>query len=84
MSITPIAGASPAPALASDLLKGAEQIATFMFGDPAERRQVYHLASEVAPQDRLPVFRLGAVICARKSTLLAWVAEREAGGRAAS
>jgi hypothetical protein len=85
-STSPIAlatGLEAEPALADDLLRGAQEIAEFMFGDRTERRQVYHLASEVRAEDRLPVFRLGAILCARKSTLLAWVAKREAAGRAA-
>ncbi len=73
----------PPPALSDDLIQGAEGIADFIFGDPEEKRKVYHLASEVKPEDRLPIFKLGAIICARRSTLLAWIAERERGGRAA-
>lgn len=37
----------PAPAhdaLASDLLRGADEIAEFIFGDKAKRRRVFHLA----------------------------------------
>lgn len=60
--------------LADDILRGADKIAEFMFGDPGERRKIYHLAEK----SRLPVFRLGAVLCARKSVLLAWIAEQEA------
>ena len=43
-------------------------------------RKLYHLTSEVPEADRLPIFRLGGQICARKTTLLNWIAERE--GRA--
>lgn len=60
--------------LADDLLRGADQIAEFLFGDPGQRRKVYHLTE----CSRLPVFKLGAVLCARKSVLLAWIAEQEA------
>ena len=67
--------------LGDDLLLGATPIGNFMFGedDPkkAERR-VYHLASEVPPEDRPPIFRIGNLLAARKSRLLAWVEEREA------
>ena len=61
--------------LADDLLVGAMAIATFVFGraEAAERRRVYWLAET----DELPVFRLGSMICARKSTLLQHIAERE-------
>lgn len=56
-----------------DLLRGASQIADFICGDPKETRRIYHLVDT----QQLPHFRLGATICARKSTLLLWVAEQE-------
>ena len=59
--------------LAEDFLEGGGAIAQFMFGDRSKRRKVYHLIQKGA----LPVFRLGATICARPSTLVAWVAEQE-------
>ncbi len=62
-----------AESLANDVLRGAGQIATFLFGDVAARRRVYDLADSGA----LPVFRLGTTICARRSTLLAWIADQE-------
>lgn len=62
--------------LAVDLLRGANQIAGFLFGDPRLRRKVYHLAET----SRLPVFRLGSVLCARKSVLLEWIAQQEKRG----
>ena len=63
--------------LANDLLRGAAEIAEFIFGNPRHRRAVYHLAVEVKPESRMPVFRLGSFICARRSTLLRWIAEQE-------
>jgi hypothetical protein len=57
----------------ADLLEGANEIATFLYGSPKRRRTVYHLAEK----SRLPVFRFGAVLCARRSTLTAWIAEQE-------
>lgn len=68
---------STIPCLADDLLRGAADIASFVFGDPRQRRAVYHLAVEVKPEHRMPVFRLGNVICARRSTLLRWIGEQE-------
>lgn len=70
-------------ALADDLLIGAQAISRFMFGSDGqtETRRTYHLISEVAPEDRLPSFRCGGPkgpVYARKSTILAWIAEREA------
>ncbi|OJX78548.1 hypothetical protein [Magnetospirillum sp. 64-120] len=59
--------------LSTDLIEGADQIAIFMYGDAKKRRRVYHLAETSS----LPVFRLGNILCARKSTLLAWIAEQE-------
>lgn len=58
---------------ADDLLIGAESIAEFVFGDRKKRRKVYHLAAT----SHLPVFKLGSVICARRSVLLKWVQDQE-------
>jgi hypothetical protein len=58
---------------AQDLLRGAEEIAEFLFGDQKLRRQVYHLAAT----STLPTFKLGSMICARKSVLLKWVEDQE-------
>jgi hypothetical protein len=62
--------------LAHDLLRGADQIADFLFGDTTQRRQVYYLAET----SRLPVFRLGTKLCARRSVLMAWIASQEKRG----
>lgn len=59
--------------LARDLLRGADKIAEYVFGDSAQRRKIYHLAEK----SKLPVFRLGAVLCARKSSLISWIEEQE-------
>jgi hypothetical protein len=67
--------ASP-PSLGDDLLRGAEAIAEFLFGDRRERRKVYYLMGEASVQ--LPHFRLGTIICARKSTLVRWIEASEA------
>jgi hypothetical protein len=60
-------------ALADDLLRGADEIAAFIFGSRGSRRKVYYLAECT----RLPVFRLGSVLCARRSVLLNWIAGQE-------
>lgn len=68
--------AEPATAklcLADDLLRGAEYIAEFIFGDRRQRRKIYHMVETQS----LPTFRLGGILCARKSTLLRWIAEQE-------
>ncbi len=58
---------------ASDMLRGAEDIAEFLFGNRDQRRKVYHLAAS----SNLPVFKLGSMICARRSVLLKWIADQE-------
>lgn len=61
--------------LADDMLQGAAAIGSFMgLGE----RQVYH------QRNRLPVFKIGALLCARKSTLMRWIAEQEAKATGAS
>jgi hypothetical protein len=62
--------------LAQDLLRGADEIADFLFGDARQRRKVYHLAET----SRIPVFRLGSMLCARPSVLMAWIASQEGRG----
>jgi hypothetical protein len=65
--------ASDNASIANDLLKGADEIAAFIFGSRTKRRCVYHLVAH----SRLPIFRLGDLICSRRSTLLAWITEQE-------
>jgi hypothetical protein len=70
--------ADPPDTLADDLLQGAEAIALFMFGTTNAIRSVYRLSSEVEPEHRPPFFKLGtSTLCARKSAILRWVAEKE-------
>lgn len=59
--------------LAADILRGADELAEFLFGGRDQRRKVYHLAAT----SNLPVFKLGSMICARKSILLQWITEQE-------
>lgn len=63
--------------LADDLLHGADEIAEFIFGRRGSRRKIYYLA-ECA---RLPVFRLGTMLCARRTVLLRWIADMESRAR---
>lgn len=69
--------------LSGDLLEGAADIAKFVFGDQKKRRKVYHLADVARGADKLPCFRLGGILCARKSTLKQWIADRESASQAA-
>lgn len=69
------------PTLGDDLIYGAPGIATFMFGncEPRNLRRIYHLSSEVAPEHRIPIFKIGKRgIAIRKSTLLKYIAKRDA------
>ena len=63
----------PSPELANDLLRGTDEIAEFIFGKRGGRRKIYYLAET----SHLPVFRLGAVLCARRSVLMRWIAGQE-------
>ena len=63
----------PHQPLAGDVLCGADEIAEFIFGDRGNRRKIYYLCECT----RLPVFRLGSVLCARKSVLHQWISGQE-------
>lgn len=62
------------PSIASDLLEGADEVARFVFGSPQKRRRVYDLAA----RSEIPLFRVGRVLCGRRSTLRAWISAKEA------
>jgi hypothetical protein len=59
--------------LADDLLRGADEIAEFIFGVRGSRRKIYYLAET----SHLPVFRLGSMLCARRSVIERWIAGQE-------
>ena len=61
------------PELSDDILEGADAIARFIFGERGSRRKIYYLVET----SHLPVFRLGAVLCARKSVLMRWIEGQE-------
>lgn len=65
--------ATAEPCLADDLLRGAEDIAEFIFGDRRQRRKIYHIVET----SNLPTFRLGGILCGRKSVLMRWIAQQE-------
>jgi hypothetical protein len=67
----------PTSPLANDLLIGAKPIAEFVYGDPKKRRDVYRNPA------RLSIFRLGAQLAARKSTLRAEILALENAARLA-
>lgn len=64
------------PALADDLLSGAKAIALYLYGvdDETATRRVYHAAAKL----KLPTFRMGSTICARRSSILKWIERQEA------
>jgi hypothetical protein len=69
-------GAAEIP-FADDLLNGAAEIAEFFYGRPVTRekkRKVYYRAE----RKEFPIFHIGNQLCARKSTLRADIAKREA------
>jgi len=66
----------PPPDLSDDLLFGAASIAEFLFGADGDRRKVYTLLE--SGKNKLPFFRVGTTICARKSAILGSIAAREA------
>jgi hypothetical protein len=65
-----------APEFSKDLLLGAEEVATWMFG-PLKRRRLYHL---IETGRGIPTFRLGSKIAAQKSVLRAafWAQQKRA------
>jgi hypothetical protein len=61
------------PELGDNLLRGAKAIAGFVYGDEKMARKIFHLVAT----SRLPIFKLGSMICARRSVLLDWIKEQE-------
>lgn len=59
----------------AELLTGAGEIASFLFGanTPRTRRRIYHLVE----CGQIPIFRLGATLHARKSTLHRFIEVQE-------
>ncbi|MBF0562324.1 MAG: DNA-binding protein [Alphaproteobacteria bacterium] len=62
--------------VAKDMLNGASAIAQFLGW--TRRRLYYEAGSDRIRITRLPVFRIGATLSARKSSLLRWIADQEA------
>ena len=63
--------------ISDDILVGAGEISEFLFGNEKKRRRVYNLADSTQGSDKIPCFRMGALLCARKSTLRQWILDRE-------
>src|SRR5258705_1603569 len=60
-----------------DVLRGAEEISQFLYGRPDRERQVYELGRAGV----ITLFKMGAVWCARRSTLTAELASLECAAR---
>jgi hypothetical protein len=59
------------------LLRGAKEIARFLFADEGQARKVYPL------REQLGLFYLNGMICGRPETITARIAEREGRARTA-
>jgi hypothetical protein len=62
------------PCLADDLLRGADELAEFIYGDRRQRRKVYHLGETSS----FPLFRLGGMLCGRRSRIKQFIEAQEA------
>src|SRR6476646_7114332 len=69
--VMPMNATTP-PTLADDLLRGAGAISVFVYGTEEMRREVYRNVGG------LPIFHIGSLLCARKSSILAHIAQQEA------
>src|SRR5689334_15747202 len=62
---------------AEDLLRGADVVGQFLYGSREPRRKVRRKVYHLVATSTLPVFKLGSMICARKSVLLRWIQDQE-------
>lgn len=70
---------APTQNLSDDLLQGADEIATFIYGarseemTPALRRRVY----TAIDRKEIPAFKIGGIVHARRSSILKAIEARE-------
>jgi len=64
----------PSHPVSAGLLYGVPAIAAFL---DMEEPQARHLCDN----GTVPTFKIGRIVCARRSTIVAWLEEREAAGR---
>src|SRR5690349_15098370 len=57
----------------TDILTGADEVSEFLFGTRGKRRRIYALVGA----KRIPFFKIGGVVCARKSRLRKWIEDQE-------
>ena len=55
------------------VIRGAEAIAEFIFGDRSHRHKVYYLAE----CSKIPIHRLGSTLCLRPSAYKSWIESQE-------
>jgi len=63
----------PLEKLEEPVIRGAEAIAEFIFGDRSHRRKVYYLAE----CSKIPIHRLGSTLCLRPSAYKSWIESQE-------
>lgn len=56
-----------------EVLRGAAEISKFTFGNSKHRRQIYHLTDHHG----FPAFKVGNTLYARRSTIQAWLTDKE-------
>lgn len=61
---------TPGHDLSDDIVIGADAIAAFV---GLTRRQVYGCVA----RGTMPIFKIGALVCARRSSILLWIEEQE-------
>ncbi|WP_374390174.1 hypothetical protein [Brevundimonas sp.] len=62
----------------SNVLYGAKAIAAHLFGDEAKWSRIIDMNRRLDVPHRFPMFYLGATLCARRSAIDEWIAQREA------
>jgi hypothetical protein len=55
------------------VIRGADAIAEYIFGDRRHRRKIYYLAE----CSKIPIWRLGSTLCLRPATYESWIKGQE-------
>jgi hypothetical protein len=55
------------------IIRGADAIAEYIFGDRRHRRKIYYLAE----CSKIPIWRLGSTLCLRPATYESWIKAQE-------
>jgi len=55
------------------IIRGADAIAEYIFGDRRHRRKIYYLAE----CSKIPIWRLGSTLCLRPATYESWIKDQE-------